>query len=59
PHNEKYRVTVNVMDSEGLYYWLLQYEKNVKVIAPTGVRAKLIDKAKGILDLYKEGIIND
>lgn len=59
PYNEKYRVTVDVMDSEGLYYWLLQYEKNVKVIAPIGVREKLIDKAKGILDLYREDIIND
>lgn len=53
---DEYQVTVDVMDGDGLYYWLLQYEKNVKVISPLSVRDHLIEKAVGILNLYKENI---
>ncbi len=52
-----YLVTVNVMDSDGLYYWLLQYERNVKVISPASVKEKLLSKVKGILELYEEELI--
>lgn len=44
-----------VMDSDGLYYWLLQYEKHIKVISPTSVKDNLLEKVKGILELYAGG----
>ena len=53
---EEYQVTVDVMDGEDLYYRLLQYEKNVKVISPLSVRDHIIEKAAGILNLYQEDI---
>lgn len=53
--DDGYLVTIDVMDSEGLYYWLLQYEKHVKVISPTSVKDKLLEKVKGILELYGDG----
>lgn len=54
-YDDKLRVTVDVLDSNGLYYWLLQYEKNVKVITPASVKDKLLLKVKDILKLYEEG----
>ncbi len=53
PSGDKYEVIVDVMDSNGLYYWLLQYESNVKVISPEYVKNKLLEKVNGILNLYK------
>lgn len=52
-HSGQLRVFVDVLDSEGLYYWLLQYEQNVKVLSPISVKEKLLEKIKGILTLYE------
>lgn len=51
---DKYQVTVNVMNGEGLYYWLLQYGRNIKIISPDSVREKFLEKVREILKLYKE-----
>lgn len=51
---DKYQVTVDVMDSQDLYYWLLQYGRNIKIISPASVREKFIEKVREILKLYKE-----
>ncbi len=48
PYDDKYRVTVEVLDGKGLYYWLLQYEDNVKVISPQHVKEKLLEKIENI-----------
>lgn len=53
-HDDGYHATVKVMDSEGLYYWLLQYGSNVKVISPDSVKEKLLGKVKGVLKMYEE-----
>ncbi|PRR79963.1 helix-turn-helix transcriptional regulator [Clostridium luticellarii] len=53
---DKYQVTVNVMDGEGLYYWLLQYGRNIKIISPASVRERFLEKVREILELYKEEI---
>ena len=51
---------MDVNEGEGLYFWLLQYEKNIKVIAPVHVKIKLIEKIKGILEMYdKEDVLQD
>ncbi|MCH3964507.1 MAG: WYL domain-containing protein [Clostridium sp.] len=49
-----YQLTVNVMDGEGLYYWLLQYGRNIKIISPASVRERFFEKVCEILELYKE-----
>ncbi len=48
-----YQVKIDVLDSEGLYFWLLQYETNVKVIEPASVRVKLLKKVEDILHHYQ------
>jgi len=50
---EGYQVTVDAMESEGLYFWLLQHECNIKIISPNSVKETLIEKATGILNMYK------
>ena len=51
-HGEKWRTYVNVLEGEGLYYWLMQYGKNIKVLEPIKVREKLICQLKETLKIY-------
>ena len=47
------KVRIKTSESEGLYYWLLQYSDNVEVIEPIFVREKFIKKLKNIILKYK------
>ncbi|MFI3115543.1 MAG: WYL domain-containing protein [Clostridia bacterium] len=46
-------VRANVLDSDGLYFWLLQQGDNLKVITPTTVREKLIAKIDKMREIYR------
>ncbi len=50
---DKCVVTVEVLDSHGLYYWLLSRADNVKVLAPESVKESLLKRLASIQDLYK------
>lgn len=53
PNGNRYDVSVCVNESQGLYYWLLQFGENVKVISPNSVKEKLIAKLKNICKQYE------
>jgi len=42
----KYTVVVDIRENAGLYYWLLQYENNIKVLAPEKVKNSLWKRLK-------------
>lgn len=50
--NDLYRVSVQVFNGEGLYFWLLQHGEHIRVIEPESVRYKLLEKIKVIADAY-------
>ena len=43
---------VEVIDSDGLYFWLLQYSQTVRVVEPEEVKNKLKEKAENIIKMY-------
>ncbi len=47
-------VSVQVNESEGLYYWLLQHGEYIEIVAPLIVRNNYITKLKSILMQYKD-----
>jgi predicted DNA-binding transcriptional regulator YafY len=49
-----YEAQIKVVDSEGLYYWLLQRADHIKVLGPEEVRHTLIGKIKAMLRIYAE-----
>jgi len=48
----KYLVTAETSESDGLYYWLLQFGSNIEIISPSSVRAKYIAMLNKILEKY-------
>lgn len=51
-NGEMLRAFIDVMEGEGLYYWLMQYGHKVKVISPANVRDKLLENLNKIYELY-------
>ncbi|MEG1778991.1 MAG: WYL domain-containing protein, partial [Oscillospiraceae bacterium] len=51
-NDECFRITGNVVESDGFYYWLLQFGKNVEVVSPPSVRCHLLDIIKDIEIAY-------
>ena len=45
-------VGVDAVDSEGLYYWLLQYGDKVTAVAPEQVVEKMKGKLQAIAERY-------
>ncbi len=52
--NGLFDVSINVMESEGLYYWLLQHGENIEIISPQKIRDNFIQKIDGISKRYKK-----
>ena len=50
---DKYRATVEVLNGDGLYYWLLQYGLHVRVISPESVIEELKKSLKTMLKEYR------
>ena len=55
--DDKLFITVNALDGDGLYFWLLQWNKYVKVISPACVKERLILMINEILKQYEEDIV--
>ncbi|MGI6110317.1 MAG: helix-turn-helix transcriptional regulator [Eubacteriaceae bacterium] len=53
-NGSRVQTTVDVIDSDGLYYWLLQHGTNIKVIRPESVRTQLVNRVNAIQALYAE-----
>lgn len=51
--SDEYDVRVAVNEGDGLYFWLLQYGENVKVVSPVQVREELLKRVRRIKDLYE------
>ena len=49
-----YEAYIKTVNSEGLYYWLLQRADHIKVLAPENVKQELIRKIKAMLLVYEE-----
>ncbi len=56
PTDDLYYVTVKVMESEGLYYWLLQHGESIEVIKPQSVREKFTEKLEKIYNQHRIGV---
>ena len=47
-----YEAHIKTINSEGLYYWLLQRADHIKVLTPEIVKQELIRKIKAMLEIY-------
>ena len=52
PDGKQYRVEVDANDGNGLYYWLLQNERNLEVVAPQSVREEFVKRLNEMLKIY-------
>ncbi len=60
PVDGGFHVIVNVMESDGLYFWLLQYGEHMTVVEPESVRAELVRRLDTIRNRYEcEGDVNE
>lgn len=53
PYGDSYRLTIRTEESDGLYYWLLQYGECVTVISPERVRAEVVRRIEKIRSRYE------
>lgn len=53
PVDGGFHVIVNVMESDGLYFWLLQYGEHMTVVEPESVRAELVRRLDTIRNRYE------
>jgi predicted DNA-binding transcriptional regulator YafY len=49
---EIFEVFLDVNESDGLYFWLMQYGEHTEVISPENVRIKLKEKLESVLNKY-------
>lgn len=52
---DMYEMTVVTEESNGLYYWLLQYGEEVTVVSPERVREEVLRRVESIRKNYEEG----
>ncbi len=55
-HYDLFDVTVTVMDTKGLYYWLLQHGESIEVIKPKAVREEFTQMLEKIYKKHRIGI---
>ncbi|MDD3227811.1 MAG: WYL domain-containing protein [Oscillospiraceae bacterium] len=52
PIEDGFHVVVDVMESDGLYFWLLQYGEHMTIVEPESVRAELVRRLDSIRKRY-------
>lgn len=55
PAGDGFHVVVDVMESDGLYFWLLQYGEHMTIVEPASVRTELMRRLDTIRNRYESG----